>query len=328
MLMAFHHFGTTNEADKVFALLGLATDTTDTMLNPDYTISVEDVYIKTARHLLLRDQSILILHRAGVGFPNRNETLPSWVPDWRSFSEDNSFGTMHTIAGYRAGGEHTSGVSIGSTNDSLVFEGLLVDVVEQVGSVRTPLTDKVDHTVHQHNSEFFAWLIEAESMVEKLENRKATPLGTAAWYSKNETLNDALCRTLVANNILTNPSKLREHCGFWGQHIANLAENVSEPMSEERWKVVVAYDDACTRTTMGRKFFITRNGFMGVTSPGTLPGDAVAIFLGGKTPFITRDSLHAQGGHAFSTLVGEAYVHGLMKGEGLDLAQVRELEFR
>jgi hypothetical protein len=41
-------------------------------------------------------------------------------------------------------------------------------------------------------------------------------------------------------------------------------------------------------------------------------GDSVAIQLSGKTPYILRQ----QGEHFL--LVGETYVHGLMKGGGLE----------
>jgi hypothetical protein len=54
ILMGFHHFNATNHRDKVYALLGLASDTNDTALASKYGLDVEDVYFNTARYLLLR----------------------------------------------------------------------------------------------------------------------------------------------------------------------------------------------------------------------------------------------------------------------------------
>jgi hypothetical protein len=66
--------------DKIFALLGIAIDMEDSMLNPNYNASTKDVYIKTAIYLLQRDNCILILHNAGVYLPRKYMDLPSWVP--------------------------------------------------------------------------------------------------------------------------------------------------------------------------------------------------------------------------------------------------------
>jgi hypothetical protein len=77
-----YSYDATDPRDKVFALLGIATDTEDVILNPDYEVSVEEVYTRTAQYLLQRDESIIILHKAGVGNPRKYKDLPSWVPQW------------------------------------------------------------------------------------------------------------------------------------------------------------------------------------------------------------------------------------------------------
>lgn len=56
IMMGFHHFSATNHRNKVYALLGLASDTNDKALAPKYSLDVEEVYFNTARYLLLRDK--------------------------------------------------------------------------------------------------------------------------------------------------------------------------------------------------------------------------------------------------------------------------------
>jgi hypothetical protein len=74
-----------------------------------------------------------------------------------------------------------------------------------------------------------------------------------------------------------------------------------------------------------RRFFTSKEGYIGITSPGTLPGDKVCIFLGGNTPFIVREtsSPMTEEGRRF-LLLSEAYVHGLIDGEGLGMREVEE----
>ncbi|KAF8857796.1 hypothetical protein BDZ45DRAFT_674423 [Acephala macrosclerotiorum] len=66
------------------------------------------------------------------------------------------------------------------------------------------------------------------------------------------------------------------------------------------------------RSTKGRRFFITENGYMGLGRPEV--GDEVWVLFGGDTPFVLRPSTSDPGCHL---LVGDCYVHGLMDGEAM-----------
>jgi hypothetical protein len=63
----------------------------------------------------------------------------------------------------------------------------------------------------------------------------------------------------------------------------------------------------------GRVFFTTKNGYMGLGVAGTRTGNIVAILRSGRTPFILRKTRD----QSIFTLLGEAYVHGLMNGEAV-----------
>ena len=64
----------------------------------------------------------------------------------------------------------------------------------------------------------------------------------------------------------------------------------------------------------------TTGGYVGHGPSDTKPGDKVAILWGAEVPFILRPQ--PQGGFA---LVGEAYMHGLMDGEGVETWKNGEL---
>jgi hypothetical protein len=64
----------------------------------------------------------------------------------------------------------------------------------------------------------------------------------------------------------------------------------------------------------GRRPFMSSSGYVGLGPAGMLAGDLIVVLFGSHTPFILR-SLE---GNQY-LLVGEAYVHGIMDGEYMDL---------
>ena len=86
-------------------------------------------------------------------------------------------------------------------------------------------------------------------------------------------------------------------------------------------------------STIGRGFqtlFETKNHRFGSTCPHVLPGDKICLLYGGHFPFVLREvetleSFKVREGQpsqkkAYQIIGGESYVHGLMDGEGLELA--------
>lgn len=69
------------------------------------------------------------------------------------------------------------------------------------------------------------------------------------------------------------------------------------------------------RSTAHRAMFVTRKGYVGLAPWNAQTGDWVCVLNGGKTPFLLRPSP----GTRYVSLVGDAYVHGIMAGEGISL---------
>ncbi|KAF2444027.1 HET-domain-containing protein [Karstenula rhodostoma CBS 690.94] len=63
---------------------------------------------------------------------------------------------------------------------------------------------------------------------------------------------------------------------------------------------------------LGRRFFISEDGYFGLAPPNARKGDRVAVLYGAETPFILRRS------SSTFQVVGESYIHGLMDGEAVD----------
>ncbi|KAK0623689.1 heterokaryon incompatibility protein-domain-containing protein [Immersiella caudata] len=69
-----------------------------------------------------------------------------------------------------------------------------------------------------------------------------------------------------------------------------------------------------------RALFVTRRGYMGLAPWNARVGDAVCVLKGGKTPFLLREK-----NEGLYSLVGEAFVQGIMGGEVMkgDLVMMR-----
>lgn len=65
----------------------------------------------------------------------------------------------------------------------------------------------------------------------------------------------------------------------------------------------------------GKRPFVTKKGYVGMTPQTSEPGDLVIVLFGGQVPFVLRSVLRYQ--EAFFNLLGEAYCDGIMDGEML-----------
>lgn len=92
--------------------------------------------------------------------------------------------------------------------------------------------------------------------------------------------------------------------------------------------VALEANDSICLATHTRRFFISERGYFGLAPMDARPGDQICILFGGAMPYILRETLEQiqvdSAQHNCHSLVGEAYVHGLMNGEGLDMIERQE----
>lgn len=89
---------------------------------------------------------------------------------------------------------------------------------------------------------------------------------------------------------------------------------------------VEAYTDLLVR----RRLAVTSKGWVGKTHEEAEVGDHVAVSIGASVPFILRkpqEDMARRHDNEY-ILIGDAYVHGLVHGKGLDLAEVGEIVLR
>ena len=93
LLFVFGKSEATDPRDRLFALLGLASDGDDPSLIPNYVESIEMVFLRYSNHFVRHGDGINLLYQA-VGASKTDLSIPSWVPDCKiTYLKKNSTNT-------------------------------------------------------------------------------------------------------------------------------------------------------------------------------------------------------------------------------------------
>jgi hypothetical protein len=310
LLVWAHYFVATDDRDKVFGLLGAATDASDEALNPSYSESPEETYIRVYKTLAARSENLLYLKISGVGLSGRLSTLPSWVPDLTASPPAAPLG----INQYHASDMSTPQTQILDQN-RLAVRGIILDTLDSPGLC-----------LHKGESS-----IEYIARVHEFVTKKATLLEP---YPTAESRHEVFWRTIIANDdghqVPSSPSY-----GSYAQcYLSRLQQSPSEHQLEcgsHNVKCCRFYKDRFqsvldASAAFSRKVVATRRGYLGLTWRCAEDGDKVCIILGARVPFIIRENaVEEEEGVRTYTLVGGCYVHGLMNGEGLKMGEVEDI---
>jgi hypothetical protein len=323
-LLWFRQREATNPLDKIYALLGLVNnDTLAEVIVPHYALSVESVYNTVTRRYLEATGKLDILS-IPRGKPKSLYRLPSWVVDW----SDSSISTMSLVGQCRFN-YFSTGLSKASaqfTNDNrvLYLKGRVVDTVSYVAPIL------------QRSHAFYAPPVESwSSMIRQfpsiLDNLSHNQKVLIEWETltlddncklcyTGESMADVFHQTLYAG--LPPECNMKADCEDWRRNAlpGNMVKQVDSKRHPWLFKGAVwlqIFQDAAGKfektqyTTMayGRRLGRTSRGYLALLPADTIVGDSVVLCEGGQTPLILRSN-----GWAFD-LVGDSYVHGMMKGE-------------
>lgn len=112
------------------------------------------------------------------------------------------------------------------------------------------------------------------------------------------------------------PTSSRSHHGY------KVLQQKADGQSSESFTAASLYHTALKRTWEGRHAFMSIQCFLGIGTRQSRPGDKIRIFLDAKVPSILPRSEFGQ-----LQLIGEAYVHGIMDGECMDMkVSVEQIE--
>ncbi|CAO2656553.1 Nn.00g053560.m01.CDS01 [Neocucurbitaria sp. VM-36] len=335
--------------DHVFGLLGLLdqryldTASMDLVLQ---STSIPDLYTRFSLFMLTHgdeEPTGTLWDYIDLAFSlEKNEDLPSWVPDLHQvpssylhgYTSVQNYNLRNDDASkYQASSRKITAPRRGSLPYQLVLQGKLIDTVTvvypEIPEYKTPTSDldRVEHVIKATKWEQMIAALVLE--VEQGNIEGAISL-------------DTYWRTLTGNRPKVHGGPAT---GDWYQHFrttyadalkffgdTNATERLAAgvPLGELGDMDIIfqiglgtlAYDFYQTLMSLaGRQLFRTKEGKLGFTKRGVQAGDVVCVFNGSPIVHVLRGVSDVDSEKPIWRFVGDAYVHGLMNGEadGMDI---------
>lgn len=314
----------TDPRDRVFGLLGVLkrlnpAEPLPPSLTPDYNKPLAHVYRDVTRAAIRQKHDLdMLLHNFEPLLKDSIEDLPSWVPHWYSTKV-----TSFHIADFNAGKGFPQQFCDGDTDPSILT--LANIVLGEVQAYCQPRKTEFDIDIARFNAkDYEAYFRAAEAL-------------TKQWTPSEESIHDRLGRTLIGGCTIDGYTTKRANAdsidsitsftaGNWrapGQQAHSSEE--SPPSRNEPSSIPRSFALGLVSCRLQR-FFVTDSGHIGLGPRALEEGDVVAVLGGGKCPFVLRPA--AERGCGFYTMVGPAYVDGIMDGEAVQehMKQGREIE--
>lgn len=324
-LILCSRFCATDPRDKIFALLGLVSDDGDINKLVDYDKSTEDVYTDTARYLLAQNTLPLrTLNLAGIGSPRSLSNLPSWTPDLSApplaGSLEYSTRSPHN---YNASGgrRHDPSILLNASHNMIRLDGVYAEEVIALekgdGIWEGRLTSDL---VKSRSFNVIGWLHDILQL-----SKKYCPDP----YFTGQPLEEAFWRTLLGDRTTEGrPAPPTNEESYQAVKLVSTklndmpveTQSSYENMADLHLRANIFLTNAIG-TIRGRRFCITKKGYMGFAPQLTREGDTICIFAGANTPFLVRSFHRGDGLIDAYHLVGASYFHGMMDGEMWDSNQ-------
>jgi hypothetical protein len=337
LLLRSVEFQSTDPRDRIYALLGLASETEDTNLlpmshRPSYIKPKEEVFQDFTLDVIKKQRSLKIL--SAVNFQHLPYRSPAWLPH---FDQAVPVVRLLSYSGlYKASNGTFASFPPGIFDRNILpTEGVRVDVVRSMNR------NKWGHsTPFGVSSNFTIWYWGSEDAITETWNTLVAPLRT---YPTGEKLLDCFVLTLTCVGFASGKAQFPEHplgtilpscqrpclfedfAAYWKQ-----SEPQMESIPSEDRERFIALSTSGNATWFGmtagkacedRIFFITSKGYFGLCPRATELGDLVVALYGGSVLYILRPvsphlastsiPLSTGTGYLF---IGECYVHGLMDG--------------
>ncbi|OQO14644.1 hypothetical protein B0A48_00025 [Cryoendolithus antarcticus] len=339
----------TNAADKVYSMLGLVgKNIAELGIVPDYTVSSQQIFRDVARSILVHGSSLDL-----VGMAESMESFPSWIPDWTRpaqatpFAIEKASTSLLPYASLRTAPE----LRISGQGDVLILKGHTIDRIVEIAGHMDPMQDwfdDMDNRLSQYDEPFsrlaepgedapllqeskiflqeipgaFKWIGGAlhlmfhelfrtleplERFVEWEKLAKIHGKGPASVKAANMS---AYLEVLTAgNNLPGGPEATRRVFEDWLGTLSPVRNLLLVKSATTTLYKSLAF------AVYLRKTWQSFGEFSDVLDHvyNRQAGDLIVVCKGGRVPLCLRPA-----DQVTFTLMGEAYVHGVMNGEAFD----------
>ncbi|KAF2269756.1 hypothetical protein CC78DRAFT_452837 [Lojkania enalia] len=321
LLELFAYTEATLERDKIFSLLGLSLDCKGPAFDPDYESNFETVIRRYATEFIRQGYTMSLLSRAGL---SKSYPFSTWLPAWTRQRFPSTLSTWRSTRGaFHAGGTQSSRAQVLESDARLLkVSGKSFDTIVRMSDKRPDEQDIISIVTHIQTS---------------LATLSSYPTGEPP-RSLSLTLPIASAKTPVREPVLSLPQlSFTTHSNLqdWPDDLEAKIPKVDlmhdflafckrpkdqRPVGWQYWETAAALLNRLGNGTL----CFTRKGYVGLVPGAAEVGDEICILYGGATPFILREDRGSTGTYS---LVGEAYIHGIMHGEALAQRNVPRRDF-
>jgi hypothetical protein len=318
--------------DKIYGVLGIV----NSNIIPDYspTRTARDVY-----HEACVTQIPEYIYEMLSCVDHDTSLVPSWVPDWSTDRVTRALGystkarTLYR-AGWRVVTESTvftgrpGKVELSEDKLQVTLSGITFDIVTTIGDVMEDPNIDIDDFLVGNRS----WASNVQLVKDTYDQNE--------YPASNVSIYDAFWHTLVAGRDGSGTvAPSQEHSNVFSLILDTTTGKMpslpGQTYSPRRQKGHFTINSLRTRKpaktledlrtairsalTM-RRFGITAKGYFALVPRGTHEGDEIVVFEKACIPFVVRKvNSDGRDGQKY-LLLGEAYVHGIMQGEVMDMA--------
>ncbi|KAH7322449.1 heterokaryon incompatibility protein-domain-containing protein, partial [Stachybotrys elegans] len=350
MLCANRSAKATDPRDKIYGLLGMAKagegQSSQLFITPDYSVDTCSLYQRVTEKFLERHPKFYILSHGNTlnSSADHSCNLPSWVIDW----DNTEMGDLD--AAVTLDQEYESGLH-SRYNACLADEWPKVytvdgKVLKLTGFLHDEIVDCADLfsnaqfvSTYRYLSFHERGLLLEKGLYEAAQLWRLKP--GSLYIHTGEDYLDAFTQTILMGDTLGQPAgalravtKSVLRISTWVSFLANSWFGRSPlrlwagmklfgriPVLSTQPITVPELFSLVMRGMSNHVVFRTREGYIGVTSSQRAQiGDRVALVQGGFMPLLLRPA----DGSSWS-LVGDAYIHGMMLGEAFDPNKCAEL---
>ncbi|KAI0592903.1 heterokaryon incompatibility protein-domain-containing protein [Biscogniauxia sp. FL1348] len=293
--------------DRVYALLGLASDATTLGISPDYSKEYTQVLIDVSASLLRKTPRPLQLCN---GTATTESGYPSWVVDWTSLKAPLSDAVASNRPFQACGPADERFYRVDSGNhNQITMKGTIVDNVKSIGAPYQADSAGQLEQVRSYLSEIKEFWEESTGSPSSPYSAQQTIVALAKIpvadveidpEHRNQTRRAATVTLDGYQRLLTALSAEKPDAG---------SETSEDDPASKHLNRATDYLEAMSRME-GWKPFLTKTGYVGLGSAGLGVGDNIAIPYGSPVPL----ALRRQEDDTYR-LVGEVYIFGIMDGE-------------
>ncbi|KAH6716700.1 heterokaryon incompatibility protein [Leptodontidium sp. MPI-SDFR-AT-0119] len=302
VLARFRFTESTDPRDKVFALLGLASDTLG--VRADYSMDVDAVFTDAAVRIINQRENLDIICQSqwqSFSNPKRRQGLPSWVPDFSWPGNGTFLFAQRAIFG---AGRPKCKIPAQLTSGKMALNGYLISPLSlYLNNFPAPIKNQYGYLgVEEMWAALLGW------WTKEYVSDEQTKLGEDSFQ--------AFWRTIAADRKRPSLQKMQrlsdEDIAEDNTLIRAIRDGIEEP---EKLGDMNCFS-MIREMLESWQFCLTDSKHFSMIPAGSVSGDIIVVLDGAKVPLVLRpvpsdDSPNTTG---FS-VVGGAYVHGLMDGE-------------